>query len=381
MGWLWAKCTNCLFYFYFKLNTNTMKKIMYLSYFIVAIGYSQTAITDANFQTAINICLSTNPVDGLCSDSEYGAMPGWDVSQVTNMNGAFSNRTVFNADISTWNVFSVIEAKAMFNGSSFNQNIGGWDVSGVTQMRQMFQTTPFNQDIGSWDVSNVTDMYAMFSNANSFNQNISTWNVSNVISMHDLFLDATDFNADISAWDVSNVTNMYRVFGNASAFNQDLSAWDVRKVTDMSFMLNGTALTKENYDALLVGWSVLILQPNVVFSADNIQYCNAGAARQIIILANGWSIEDAGKAEACGTASIEDLEDFSFSVYPNPTESTLYIKGSKNSAIIVIHNTLGKEVLSARVTNTIDVSGLASGVYTIRISEGLRQTISKFIKR
>ena len=29
-----------------------------------------TSITDANFQTAINTCLSTNPVDGMCSDSE-----------------------------------------------------------------------------------------------------------------------------------------------------------------------------------------------------------------------------------------------------------------------------------------------------------------------
>ena len=34
-----------------------------------------TPITDANLQTAINTCLATNPEDGLCSDSEYGAMP------------------------------------------------------------------------------------------------------------------------------------------------------------------------------------------------------------------------------------------------------------------------------------------------------------------
>ena len=43
-----------------------------------------TPITNANFQTAINTCLSTNPEDGMCSDSEYGAMPNWDVSSVTN---------------------------------------------------------------------------------------------------------------------------------------------------------------------------------------------------------------------------------------------------------------------------------------------------------
>ena len=53
------------------------------------VSTSATPITDANFQTAINTCLATNPVDGMCSDSEYGAMPDWDVSQVTNMSNAF----------------------------------------------------------------------------------------------------------------------------------------------------------------------------------------------------------------------------------------------------------------------------------------------------
>ena len=59
-----------------------------------------TPITDANFQTAINTCLATNPEDGLCSDSEYGAMPTWDVSQVTDMSYAFTQIVNFNGDIS-----------------------------------------------------------------------------------------------------------------------------------------------------------------------------------------------------------------------------------------------------------------------------------------
>ena len=44
-----------------------------------------TAITDSNFGTAVSTCLGTNPVDGLCSSSEYGSMPGWDTSAVTSM--------------------------------------------------------------------------------------------------------------------------------------------------------------------------------------------------------------------------------------------------------------------------------------------------------
>jgi len=37
-----------------------------------------------------------SPVDGMCSTTEYGAMPGWDVSNVTDMRRAFYYRRTFN---------------------------------------------------------------------------------------------------------------------------------------------------------------------------------------------------------------------------------------------------------------------------------------------
>ena len=72
--------------FIFELNYDEMKQLLLLLAVVVSTTtYSQTPITDANFQVAINTCLSTNPIDGMCSSSEYGAMPDWDVSNVTNM--------------------------------------------------------------------------------------------------------------------------------------------------------------------------------------------------------------------------------------------------------------------------------------------------------
>ena len=67
-----------------------MKQITLIICFIAIVGYSQTPITDDNFEEAIEICLKTNPTDGLCSNSEYGAMPNWDVSNVTDMSYAFA---------------------------------------------------------------------------------------------------------------------------------------------------------------------------------------------------------------------------------------------------------------------------------------------------
>ena len=100
-----------------------MYKLQFVLLLATSFYFSQnTPITDANFQTAINTCLTTNPEDGMCSDSEYGAMPDWDVSQVTDMSQAFDDRITFNGDISAWDASSVTNMSAMFDyASAFNQ--------------------------------------------------------------------------------------------------------------------------------------------------------------------------------------------------------------------------------------------------------------------
>ena len=174
-----------------------MKNILYTLALLVCFNsFGQTPITDSNFYDAIRTCLSTNPVDGMCSDSEYGAMPYWDVSQVTDMSYAFRDTYSFNVDISKW------------------------DVSNVTNMASMFAGTTFNQPIGNWDVSNVTNMESMFGYSEAFNQPIGNWNVSNVTNMYQMFL-LSVFNQPIGNWDVSNVTNMESMF-QGSRFNQPI---------------------------------------------------------------------------------------------------------------------------------------------------------------
>jgi len=83
----------------------------------------------------------------------------------------------------------------------------------------------------------------------------------------------------------------------------------------------------------------------------------------------------------CAALSIADNTlELGVSVYPNPTDSTLFIEGNENPISVSIYNVLGKEVISIKNTNNIDVKALPSGVYIIRISDGVRQTNRKFIK-
>ncbi|WP_445758139.1 T9SS type A sorting domain-containing protein [Polaribacter sp.] len=73
-------------------------------------------------------------------------------------------------------------------------------------------------------------------------------------------------------------------------------------------------------------------------------------------------------------------DDLQLKVYPNPVKDKLFISGNKTPISISIFNVLGKEVISIKNTNNINVQALPSGVYMIRISDGIQQTAQKFIK-
>ena len=123
-------------------------------------------------------------------------------SQVSNMQGLFSNKNNFNQDISSWDTSNVTDMGSMFSiAYTFNQNISNWDTSNVTDMGGMFsEASAFNQPIGSWDTASVTDMSNMFTYASNFNQAIGNWDVSNVINLQEMFFQARDFNQNIGSW-------------------------------------------------------------------------------------------------------------------------------------------------------------------------------------
>jgi len=70
-----------------------------------------------------------------------------------------------------------------------------------------------------------------------------------------------------------------------------------------------------------------------------------------------------------------------FTVYPNPATAILHIKSDAKIDAITIANHLGQDVLKSSDANSIDVSGLASGVYLIKVASAKGNETQKFIKQ
>jgi surface protein len=195
----------------------------------------------------------------------------------------FSGATVFDQDLSNWNVEAVADMSKMFyQASDFTQEFCwilkfGADTGGIftgsggsfncfkpvdkaelqvavaawlanATAAAIFYDGPIN----SWDTSSITDMSEIFDGASYFDDDISNWNVKAVESMNQMFRGANSFNQDLSDWDTALVTNMTSMFFNASSFNQDLSEWDTAAVTDMSGMFSGASAFQQT----LFCWSL-----------------------------------------------------------------------------------------------------------------------------
>ncbi len=79
--------------------------------------------------------------------------------------------------------------------------------------------------------------------------------------------------------------------------------------------------------------------------------------------------------------SVEDQDQHSFHVYPNPTSQVLRIKSSMNYDAVLIYDIQGKLMISqSGMEKSIDVSSLESGMYLIQIEINGQFLEKRFIK-
>ena len=238
------------------------------------------------------------------------------VSGETDFSFMFEGDSIFNEDITHWDVSNAINMQNMFSGSAFNQPIDNWNVSSVRDMGDMFSgAEDFNQDISNWDVSSVTNMSGMFFGAD-FDQPIDNWNVSNVTSMSEMF-GANNFNQSLTNWDVSNVESMYRMFDGNNNFDQPIGNWNVSSVTDMDKMFQNAS----SFNQDLNEWCLLLIKT----TPENFSL-NSGLEETNIPLwgtCKGFSIADNQVTITCEAADVGDSVELNGITYTKRTKDQI----------------------------------------------------------
>lgn len=187
------------------------------------------------------------------------ALTAWDTSGVKDMSSMFLNAIAFNSSVESWDTSQVKSFYSMFKGAKkFNHRLNSWDTSSVVHMANMFYgAASFNQSIGKWDTRKVTSMEGMFKKAVVFDKDITTWSTVKVVTTKRMFESARKFNQDISTWNMGQNKYMNEMFLGASKFNQDLSAWDVSSAKSMNDMFYGASMSEENLKKLTALWPLL----------------------------------------------------------------------------------------------------------------------------
>ncbi|MBR9844617.1 MAG: T9SS type A sorting domain-containing protein [Algicola sp.] len=81
------------------------------------------------------------------------------------------------------------------------------------------------------------------------------------------------------------------------------------------------------------------------------------------------------------TLSFEDIKiENNLSLWPNPVQNELHIKGLNTDATYLIVSVNGMEVLSGTVTKTINTNTINPGTYILKIKNGSKMFHYKFIK-
>jgi surface protein len=128
----------------------------------------------------------------------------WEIKEATNLSVMFAKCESFNSKIFKLNPENKVNTTFdMFYGcTAFNQNISDWDVSNVTNMKGMFsECTSFNSGIFELKEGyKIKNMSEMFYNCIAFNQDISKWNVSQVKVVSKMLYGCKNFKQNLSGW-------------------------------------------------------------------------------------------------------------------------------------------------------------------------------------
>ncbi len=156
----------------------------------------------------------------------------------------------------------------------------------------------------------------------------------------------------------------------------------VQAVPQGSYFVNSADVTDSQNDTLDDGSVVVYYDTgdNVTVTGLNCQAYYFGVYVKTL---GEWSAADTIHCDSCSNvAGVSDLQDLT--VYPNPADDYLVVSIDRQDFTVEVYTQTGRKVLEKNVTgNTarLNVSGLAPGVYILRISTRERTLHYRVVKR
>lgn len=254
--------------------------------------------------------------------------------------------------------------------SSYTQNIacdncGISDLTGIEAFTQVQIVGVRNNQLTSVDLSANTSMIAFYANDNL----LSNLSVSSNVNLTEL--DIAD--NEIASLDVSANTALVNLYVNAN----NLTSLDASSNTALRRLrCNDNELVSLN----VANGNNL---NSVVFSASGNPNLACIQVDDAAWSTTNWTDIDgtASFSENCATVGVEEEETLAFGMYPNPTSGELNFTSNEPIEFIEIFNQVDQQVAVFTNQNAVNISELAPGLYTVRITSGTKTGVQHLIKK
>jgi len=316
-----------------------------------------------------------------------------------NFKNALVNELVVDTDANGWP-----DSVADFNGdgeiqlteaeSIFWLKVRGFDIvsmEGIQSFTSLEYLDCANNTISTIDLTQNINLTRLHCNYN----NLEALDVSYNTNLQRLYCG----NNNLTAIDITQNT----VLAELSCWNNNISTLELSQNPDLYFFDCGdnniTSLdlsVNSNLDGIFCydnplvdlniknGNNANISQlhvygtPFLCIQVDDVNYAN----NKVCDMTDDWGwCKDFNDvySEDCENLSIDESLQLEFSLFPNPTQNTLFIESQLPIETVKIYNLQG-QLIKEVSSNNIDVSQLSSGLYFAQVTVNGKIETKKFIK-
>ncbi|GAB5565849.1 MAG: hypothetical protein Wins2KO_29120 [Winogradskyella sp.] len=325
-------------------------------------------IPDANFKSYLlgNSSINTN------GDTEI------QISEATSFSGSFNAIGLGITDLTGIEAFTSLGA---FSAAS--NALTSVDLSQNTSLVEV--RLPDNQ-LTSIDVSNLPNLIFLQLSNNPItsldltnNPNLETIICNNAqlssISLNNPILTQLELGGNqLTSVDTSSLPQLFEVFlQNNQLTNIDLSA-NSNLFTIRLDSNNLSSCNVANGNNANISLANFFFNPNLAcIQVDN-------GFTPFVSSSGAWLADATASFNSNCNLSIDQFNKIEAKIFPNPVLDILNIDSNYAPNSIEIYSVLGKEMISVKNTQTVDVAKLKSGAYFIKVSSDNGSFTKRFIK-